>query len=266
MAIGLQSEQYEFIKKIASTIAVDASSYGFKVISPIIAQAIIESNWGKSGLATLGKNLFGIKCGSSWKGASINMNTKEEYSPGTLTSISANFRKYESWEDSIHDYFKFTSTKRYAKLKDCATPLDYCTAIKDAGYATSSAYVKTLMDCINVNDLTQLDKFYNEGKLDFIAETKPVEATPVVEVKPEEPKDNCYENVTSVIDYTKVVTDVIKGVYGSGNDRILRLANNGFNPMAVQYMVNLQCKINDLTEEKEIYYNIIQKIKEDIKL
>lgn len=266
MATGLQNDQYEFVSNIAETIAADAASYGFKVISPIIAQAIIESNWGKSGLATLGKNLFGIKCGSSWKGASINMNTKEEYSPGTLTSISANFRKYDSWEDSIHDYFKFTSTKRYAKLKDCATPLDYCTAIKEAGYATSSAYVKTLMDCINVNGLAPLDKYYNDGVLKAAIGIKPIETTPVVEVKPEEPKDNCYENVTSVIDYTKVVTDVIKGVYGSGNDRILRLANNGFNPMAVQYMVNLQCKINDLTEEKDTYYNIIQKIKEDIKL
>ena len=36
----------------------------------------------------------------------------------------------------------------------------------------------------------------------------------------------------------QVVADVLKGVYGSGNDRILRLQAAGYNPAEVQAAVN----------------------------
>ena len=111
MRTGVQKKD-DFINFVACVAMADANTKGLHVVSPILAQAIIESNWGESGLATLGNNLFGIKCGSSWKGASINMKTREEYSPGTLTTISDNFRKYNSWEESIPDYFSFISTEK----------------------------------------------------------------------------------------------------------------------------------------------------------
>lgn len=246
MITGAQSN---FINQVASVASVDAPSYGIHVISPIIAQAIIESNWGKSGLATKGKNLFGIKCGSKWTGASINMRTKEEYSPGTLTTISSNFRKYDSWTESIHDYFKFISTKRYAALKLCTTPLEYCTAIKAAGYATSSSYVNTLMNCINTYNLASYDKLIGTA----IQPTPEPIPEPVVETP-----------IVAVIDYSKIIAEVMTGIYGNGDDRIIRLARNGYNPLAVQFMVNQQTLINDLTKERDLYYNIINKVKEDI--
>lgn len=231
-------QKSDFINQVASLCAELAPKYDIKVISPIIAQAILESNWGTSGLATKGKNLFGIKCGSSWKGASINMQTKEEYTPGTMTNISANFRKYDSWTDSIKDYFKFCSTKRYAKLKECYTPMAYCQAIKDAGYATSSSYVNSLMNVINANDLTRFDS-----------------------VKVEEPIEH---KITAVIDYTDVVNAVIQGIYGDGEQRIMLLAKNGYNPLAVQFMVNQQVIINGLTEQRDKYYNLLNEIRKEI--
>lgn len=256
MATG---QQNEFISYVASIASVDAPKYGIKVISPIIAQAIIESNWGKSGLATKGMNLFGIKCGSSWKGDAINMQTNEEYTPGSYTQISALFRKYNSWDDSIHDYFKFINTKRYAALKNCTTPREYCEAIKAAGYATSSTYVDTLMKCINTYSLTDYDGIVelldtstlpDKPEIDYSVQPKPIE-TPV-------------QNVTSVIDYSKVITDVINNLYGNGDDRIIRLAKNGYNPTAVQYMVNQQLTIDDLTNKLNQAYNVINKVKEAI--
>ena len=36
--------------------------------SVTLAQAALESNWGKSKLATEGHNLFGIKAGKAWRG------------------------------------------------------------------------------------------------------------------------------------------------------------------------------------------------------
>lgn len=252
MTIGVQNKD-NFVNYVATIALTDAHTYGLHVVSPIIAQAIIESNWGESGLAKKGNNLFGIKCGSAWKGASINMKTKEEYTPGSLTTINDNFRKYSSWEESIHDYFKFISTKRYKKLFECKTPLEYCTEIRNAGYATSSTYVATLMNCINKYKLDDYDVALSvyDAPNNNPALISNGENTPV-------------EHVTSVIDYSKVVNDVINGLYGSGDDRILRLSHNGYNPLAVQYMVNLQVKVNALTEHYQSLYNILNKVKEEL--
>lgn len=246
MTTGVQND---FINMVGTLVKKYAPAYNVKVVSPIIAQAIIESNWGKSGLTQKANNLFGIKCGSKWKGKSVNMKTKEEYSVGTLSDIRANFRAYDSLEESVHDYFEFTNTKRYEALKSCTTPRQYCEAIKAAGYATSSTYVDTLMKCIDTYGLTSFDSF-----------------EPVTIPEPETPSipETPIHQITSVIDYTKVVTEVINGIYGNGDDRITRLAKNGYNPMAVQYMVNLQLRINELTKENERCYNIINKVKEAI--
>lgn len=244
MTTGVQND---FISMVGTLVKKYAPAYNVKVVSPIIAQAIIESNWGKSGLTQKANNLFGIKCGSKWKGKSVNMKTKEEYSVGTLSDIRANFRAYDSLEESVHDYFEFTNTKRYEALKSCTTPRQYCEAIKVAGYATSSTYVDTLMRCIDNYGLTSFDSF-----------------EPITIPEPETPSipETPIHQITSVIDYTKVVTEVINGIYGNGDDRITRLAKNGYNPMAVQYMVNLQLRINELTKENERCYNIINKVKE----
>jgi len=41
----------EFITAIAESVKKYAPAYGIKVYSPIIAQAILESNWGESKLS-----------------------------------------------------------------------------------------------------------------------------------------------------------------------------------------------------------------------
>ena len=88
----------EFIQSVAKYVQKYAKSYGILVHSPIIAQAILESGWGKSKLAAQYHNYFGLKCGSKWTGKSVNMTTKEEYQPGTLTTIKDNFRVYDSMD------------------------------------------------------------------------------------------------------------------------------------------------------------------------
>lgn len=85
-------DKQEFIKKIAGYVRKYAADYGITVHSPIIAQAILESGWGESKLASVYHNYFGLKCGTKWKGRSVNMKTQEEYSPGTKTTITDNFR------------------------------------------------------------------------------------------------------------------------------------------------------------------------------
>lgn len=146
-----------FIQKVAEKVNKYAPLYGICVHSPIIAQAIVESGWGKSGLASKYHNYFGLKCGSSWKGKSVNMATKEEYKVGTVTNIRDNFRVFDDFDDGIRGYFEFINTSRYANLKGVTNPREYCEKLKSDGYATSSAYVDTLMVVIQKNNLTRFD-------------------------------------------------------------------------------------------------------------
>ena len=147
----------EFIEQIAEYVKKYAGMCGIKVHSPIIAQAILESGWGKSALASKYHNYFGLKCGSSWCGKSVNMTTKEEYKVGTITNIRDNFRVYDSMEAGVKGYFVFINKKRYANLKGVESPEEYVRRIKADGYATSSKYVDNIMRVIRDNNLTRFD-------------------------------------------------------------------------------------------------------------
>lgn len=147
----------EFIQEVAKYVRKYAAGYGVMVHSPVIAQAILESGWGKSTLAAKYHNYFGMKCGSKWTGASVNLSTKEEYTPGTLTAIRDNFRVYGSMEEGIRGYFEFIQLSRYQNLKGITDPRTYLETIKADGYATSSAYVQNNMNLIEQYNLTQYD-------------------------------------------------------------------------------------------------------------
>lgn len=146
-----------FIATIAPIVVKVAKERGWGCPSAIIAQACCESAYGSSQLSAKYHNYFGLKCGSKWKGAAVNMKTKEEYTVGTLTSISAYFRAYADMEAGVNGYFDFLSSARYATTRAQKTPREFLTAIKNAGYATSSTYVNTNMNLVNKWNLTQYD-------------------------------------------------------------------------------------------------------------
>ena len=203
------SEQvHAFIEQIAPLIQKESKARGYKVASPIIAQACCESAFGTSSLGYKYHNYFGMKCGSSWKGKSVNLKTKEEYTVGNLTTIRDNFRVYDSMEEGVAGYFDFISTKRYSNLKEATTPRQYLEFIKADGYATSSAYVATNMNLVDKYGLTRFD----------IAPFRPI--TP------------------------QLISDVIDLKYGSGNARILALTNEGYDPIEVQKKVNEVYKLS----------------------
>lgn len=164
-----------FINQIGYIIQEEAKKRGYKVCSAIISQAVIESASNTSLLGYRYCNYFGMKCGSSWKGKSVNLKTQEEYSVGALTPIRDNFRVYSSMEEGVKGYFDFISTKRYANLKTATTPEEYLKRIKADGYATSSSYVSTNMAVVNKYDLTKYDTFssvLNEKGINPYAEPK----------------------------------------------------------------------------------------------
>lgn len=142
----------EFIKEIAPLIQEHT-----KLASPVIAQAIVESGWGKSELAWKYHNYFGLKCGSGWIGKSVNCWTWEEYPQGNL-KIQDNFRVFDSMKDGVKGYFDFIhSYNRYTNLRYAESPDEYLQMIKDDGYCTSSYYVDLCKSLILSNNLTKYD-------------------------------------------------------------------------------------------------------------
>lgn len=156
--MATKAEQAAFIGKIAPLIVKYAAERGYKCVSAAIAQACLESGYGLSKLAAGYHNYFGLKCGGSWKGASVNMQTMEEYTPGTLTPISDFFRAFSDMEQGVKGYFDFLEYPRYKAVRKQETPEEYLTAIKAAGYATSSAYVANNMNVVRAHNLTEWDK------------------------------------------------------------------------------------------------------------
>lgn len=141
------AEVYAFINQIAPYIVSEGQKRGYKVFSTVIAQAIIESRYGKSTLSSKYHNYFGLKCGKAWLLAgkpSISLKTNEEYTIGKLTSITDYFRVYPDMASGVAGYYDFISSKRYANLKEATTYRMYAECLKADGYATSSSYVNTL--------------------------------------------------------------------------------------------------------------------------
>ena len=153
------SNTQEFIECIAPLIIKYAPQWGVKVYSPVIAQAILESASGQSSLGKKYNNFFGLKCGTLWTGPSVNLATGEEYTPGTYTTISANFRVYDNMEEGVEGYFifLFKNRTRYNNLIGETDPYDYLVKIKEDGYATSTHYVQNVYNVIKHYNLTRFD-------------------------------------------------------------------------------------------------------------
>ena len=202
----------EFIEQIATYVKKYAGDYGIKVHSPIIAQAILESGWGRSSLASDYHNYFGLKCGGAWNGKSVNMATQEEYTAGVMTDIRDNFRVFDSMEDGVKGYFDFINYSRYSNLKGITDPEEYCRLIKEDGYATSSTYVDSLLRVIYDNNLTRFDN------------DEPINE----ESKKEDGDDMTREELTGDILTGEEIIGilaqrVIRGDYGNGQERIDKL-------------------------------------------
>lgn len=115
-----------------------------------LAQGVFESNAGRSRLATVGNNHFGIKC-HGWKGRSINADDDAQ---------NECFRAYDSAKDSYEDHSKFLrNNTRYARLFKLRTD-DYrgwAHGLKACGYATNPRYADKLIGIIELYKLYQYD-------------------------------------------------------------------------------------------------------------
>lgn len=163
----MTKEQEQFLEEVASYVRKYAPMYGVLVFSPIIAQVVIESNWGTSNkVINNGKymhNYLGLKWRDDGRcpiaiGWFTETGSEQDAVTGQYTSNEMRWCKFKSLEECIHGYFQWTSIPRYAKAKGVTDPEQYIQAMKDAGYATSINYVQTIMNKIEALDLTRFDK------------------------------------------------------------------------------------------------------------
>lgn len=167
--MATQSEVIAFIKKLG-TLAVNesnrrlANGEGFVLPSICIAQSAIETGYGTSGLMTRANAYFGIKAGGSWTGKVYTAGTWE-VKDGSAYNTTANFRAYDSLEESVRDYYDLIlNSSRYSKAisygadrSQWLSPKATITAIWQGGYATDTLYVEKVVNIVNSRKLSEWD-------------------------------------------------------------------------------------------------------------
>ena len=146
--------------------------------SVMLAQASLETGWGKTDLAQR-FNIFGMKAdliNSTWKEWSTwDGRVYEKYSPeernGRVEMVKSAFRVYSSYRQCMEDYAGFLLHVRndkglkYARIKGVKNPAEAIHIIRigtgtDAhpeGYATDSGYETKILNLIKKYNLTQYD-------------------------------------------------------------------------------------------------------------
>ncbi|EKM3329662.1 1,4-beta-N-acetylmuramoylhydrolase [Listeria monocytogenes] len=153
------------IQASSSQIAAENDLYA----SVMIAQAILESAYGTSELGSAPNyNLFGIK--GAYNGQSYTKQTLEDDGKGNYYTITAKFRKYPSYHQSLEDYAQVIrkgpswNPNYYSKVwKSNTTSYKDATKALTGTYATDTAYATKLNDLISRYNLTQYDSGKTTG-------------------------------------------------------------------------------------------------------
>ncbi|SDE57444.1 flagellar protein FlgJ [Pseudomonas extremaustralis] len=142
------SSQDEFVATMLPMAKAAAARIG---VDPkyLVAQAALETGWGKSVMraedGSSSHNLFGIKAGQSWQGGQARAITSE-FRDGAMVKETAQFRSYNSYQDSFHDLVTLLqSNDRYKEVvKSADNPEQFVRELQKAGYATDPDYASKI--------------------------------------------------------------------------------------------------------------------------
>ncbi|AKP03314.1 glycoside hydrolase family 73 protein [Companilactobacillus pabuli] len=156
----VQQEHNSFVKKVAPYAVELGQEYGV-LPSITIAQAILESDWGTSTLASQYNNYFGIK------GEDPN-NTKvlqtKEYTNGQWITINGRFRVYSDFRESMKDHTKLLvngtswNSQQYKQVIQSKNYIDAAVALQTDGYATDPGYTSKIIRIIQKYNLKKYDQ------------------------------------------------------------------------------------------------------------
>jgi len=166
MAVGAQgqirwNQTYQEYFNQYKDIAIEQMQKYHIPASITLAQGVFESAAGRSRLATIGNNHFGIKC-NGWTGRKMYHDDDAD---------DECFRVYDSAYESYNDHSRFlTGSNRYKglfKLK-ITDYKGWARGLKAAGYATNPQYAHKLIEIIQLYKLYQYDTANEYDK--FLAE------------------------------------------------------------------------------------------------
>ena len=152
------ASQDDFINAVGTAAAASFKRTGVPA-SVTVAQAILESDWGRSRLTRQGNNLFGIKSLNGPGPAGVVSLATWEYVDGSDVVVQAPFKAYYTFEQSIDDHGQFfVRNKRYKDaLAVNRDPRAFAQAIQDDGYATDPSYADKLTKLMDRYNLYRLD-------------------------------------------------------------------------------------------------------------
>ena len=161
------TSQAQFINTILPAAILIADEHDIYP-SVMIAQAALESSWGRSDLAQMHNNLMGTK--GSWEGQSVTVRTREDRG-GESVYIDAGFSVYDSWADSLYRYgllmkngVKSDPEIYKGTWRENANNYTDATAWLQGRYATDTAYARKLNGTIQSFNLDQYDNIESPEK------------------------------------------------------------------------------------------------------
>lgn len=144
----------EFVARIRQPAQAAAEKLGVPA-EALVAQAVLETGWGQKVIhdaqGRSSHNLFNIKADSRWSGESVRVQTLE-YRQGLAQREQADFRRYDSLEESFNDYVEFLqSSPRYREALASGDDAGaYLEELQKAGYATDPDYAQKLKRLLNL--------------------------------------------------------------------------------------------------------------------
>ena len=143
-----------FIAEVAPGAIATQREYGVPA-AVTIAQAILESGWGQSYLASTDHNLFGMKGRGP---AGSDALPTQEYENGQWVNTVALFRVYDNYSQSIADHGQLLATSGYYKraMADGTNANAFANALTGV-YATDPTYGSKLISLMTDYDLYQYD-------------------------------------------------------------------------------------------------------------
>jgi hypothetical protein len=146
--------QQAFISLVAPGAIAAQQRYGVPA-AVTIAQAIDESDWGQSELATADHNLFGIKGAGP---AGTDVRPTREYQNGAWVSVDAPFRVYRNLAESIDNHGRLLATGAAYQhaMASRHLPDAFATALTGV-YATDPDYGANLIALMRLYHLYRYD-------------------------------------------------------------------------------------------------------------
>jgi hypothetical protein len=153
------NHQQAFLDAVTWAARVGAQQTGVPA-SVTVAQAILESDWGRSLLAQNANNYFGMKAMDTLGSAGVVWMPTSEYDEfGQLYQTMSAFRAYASLTDSLadHDRLLQTAPRYAAAMRAARDPRQFAARLYEAGYSTDPAYADKLVSLMDRYDLYLLD-------------------------------------------------------------------------------------------------------------